>query len=71
MIPQLNPDRLKLPVRWGLAELPAMTRRGAARYARQHADRALRTVGFDVFVSETDPELHGWHGYRINIGKKI
>lgn len=48
-----------------------MTREQARRYGERNMPRDLRKAGFEVFVAETDIELHGWHGYRINYGKKI
>ncbi len=61
---------VKLPVKWGLSDLPPMTRAGAERYGWKHADRSLLRAGFEVFVCETNVEINGWHGFRINLGKR-
>ncbi len=60
----------KLITKIGLHTLPRlMTRKQAQRYGERHQDKALKAAGFMIIVAETDLEMHGWHGYRINCGK--
>jgi hypothetical protein len=63
-------------VKWGADflrgsnwEPRVMTRRQAERYAQLHIPKHLKKAGFTCHVSESDPEMHGGHWYRINCSK--
>ena len=56
----------KLPVKMGLSTLSPMTRKQAERYARREMPADLCRAGFEVVVSESDPELHGGEWFRVS-----
>ena len=60
---------MKLPVKYGLGQLPAMSRRQALRYAQKHMPKDLKRAGFIPSVFESDPVIHVSHFFRINYGK--
>jgi hypothetical protein len=62
---------MKLEIRMGLQRLPKMTERQARRLGDQHMPSDLRKAGFHVCVCYCEPDIHGWHGYRVSYGKSV
>lgn len=46
-----------------------MTKEQAKRFGNRKMPKDLKEAGFVCIVSETDPDIHGWHGYRINYAR--
>lgn len=62
----------KLPVRYGLSELPPMTRQQALNYGKRNFLAAdLKKASFEVSIFRSDPVINGSDFFRINIGKTV
>lgn len=63
----------RLTVKVGIGECVGrkMTRDEAKRYGRRHMPKDLKASGFEVFVFQSDPEIHGSSYLRINYGKHV